>query len=284
MEWVETTGRTVDEAKDAALDRLGVDERDVEFDVVEEARSGLFGRVRQEARVRARVRPDQPRPRVDRRDKRRRPDAATGDGAEQATGSPASTPATDNAGAEVSGGRGRRAAPPAPASATSRRDEEDDVPAPTAQEVGEQATIFLDGLAQAFDVDADAEFELLDESTVEARLVGDDLGLLIGPKGLTLAAVQDLTRSAVQHGPRRGARLRVDVGGYQQRRREALARFTTEIAAQVQSSGTAVSMEPMPASDRKVVHDTVNTVDGVVSQSEGEDPRRRVVITPDRPG
>lgn len=279
MEWVETTGRTVEEAKDAALDRLGVDERDAEFDVVEEARSGLFGRVRQEARVRARVRPDQPRPRVDRRDRRRRGAPAASDG-------DAGDTTTDNADtsveakAEASGARGRTNAPIA-TSATHSRDDDDDVPGPTAAEIGEQARVFLDGLAEAFDVDAEAEVELLDDITVEARLTGDDLGLLIGPKGQTLAAVQDLTRAAVQHGPRRGARLRVDVGGYQQRRREALARFTNGVAAQVLASRTPVSMEPMPAIDRKVVHDTVNTVDGVVSRSEGEDPRRRVVIAPD---
>ena len=147
--------------------------------------------------------------------------------------------------------------------------------------MAEEARIFLDGLAEAFDVDGRAEVELLDEVTVEARLVGDDLGLLIGPKGQTLAAVQDLTRAAVQHGPRRGTRLRVDIGGYQQRRREALARFTLDVASQVQSGRSPVSMEPMPAIDRKVVHDTVNTVDGVISRSEGEDPRRWVVILPD---
>ena len=278
MEWVETTGRTVEEAKDAALDRLGVDERDAEFDVVEEARSGLFGRVRQEARVRARVRPDQPRPRVDRRDRRRR-GASSGDGDGDArVDQPAGAGGT--AKAETSGSRARATAPPA-APTPSHRDEDDDVAGPTAAEIGEDARLFLDGLAEAFDVDAEAEFELLDDTTVEARLVGDDLGLLIGPKGQTLAAVQDLTRAAVQHGPRRGPRLRVDVGGYQQRRRDALARFTSGVAAQVLASGTPVSMEPMPASDRKVVHDTVNTVDGVVSRSEGEDPRRRVVIAPD---
>src|SRR5687767_5377461 len=70
MEWVETTGRTVEEAKDAALDQLGVDEQDAEFEVLEEPRTGLFGRTRGEARVRARVRPTQPRPKVDRRDRR----------------------------------------------------------------------------------------------------------------------------------------------------------------------------------------------------------------------
>src|SRR5437588_5869993 len=71
MEWVETTGRTVAEAKDAALDQLGVDEHDAEFEVLEEPKSGLFGRLRSEARVRARVVPTEPRPKVERRERRR---------------------------------------------------------------------------------------------------------------------------------------------------------------------------------------------------------------------
>src|SRR6476620_7483388 len=74
MEWVETTGRTTEEAKDHALDQLGVDESDAEFEILEEPRPGLFGRIRGEARVRARVRPTAPRPKVERRDRRdRRP-------------------------------------------------------------------------------------------------------------------------------------------------------------------------------------------------------------------
>ena len=71
MQWVEVTGRTVEEAKEAALDQLGVDEQDAEFEVLEEPKSGLFGRLRSEARVRARVVPTAPRPKVDRRDRRR---------------------------------------------------------------------------------------------------------------------------------------------------------------------------------------------------------------------
>src|SRR5579859_7045189 len=72
MEWVETTGRSIDEAKDAALDRLGVDEEDAEFEILEEPKLGLFGRLRAEARVRARVRPTTPRPKDDHRDRKRR--------------------------------------------------------------------------------------------------------------------------------------------------------------------------------------------------------------------
>jgi spoIIIJ-associated protein len=273
VEWVETTGRTVEEAKDAALDRLGVDERDAEFDVIEEARSGLFGRVRQEARIRARVRPDHPRPRVDRRDRKRR-------GSE-------TTPATSDSGAEArgrgrapSGGVARRRPSPDRAPAPPR-DHEDDGPGPTPEEQGEDARIFLDGLAEVFGLVGVAEVSYLDDDQIEARLIGEDLGLLIGPKGQTLAAVQDLTRAVVQRGPRRGARLRVDVGGYQERRRAALVRFARQIAEQVQETGVAVSMEPMPAFDRKMVHDTVNTLDGVRSRSEGEDPRRQVLVLPD---
>ena len=82
MEWVETTGRTVEEAKDAALDQLGVDEQDAEFEIVEEPKFGLFGRLRAEARVRARVRPTTPRPKDDRRDRRKRkPKAGTDEAA-----------------------------------------------------------------------------------------------------------------------------------------------------------------------------------------------------------
>ena len=71
MEWVETTGRTVEEAKEKALDQLGVHEEDAEFEVVEEPKAGLFGRVRGEARVRARVRPTQVRQKIERRDRKR---------------------------------------------------------------------------------------------------------------------------------------------------------------------------------------------------------------------
>src|SRR2546430_7768515 len=72
MEWVEVTGRTLEEAKEAALDQLGVDEQDAEFEVLEEPRAGLFGRLRSEARVRARVLPTAPRPKVERREGRGR--------------------------------------------------------------------------------------------------------------------------------------------------------------------------------------------------------------------
>jgi spoIIIJ-associated protein len=150
------------------------------------------------------------------------------------------------------------------------------------EEQGDIVQDFLDGLVEAFDLDGEVRSEEIDEEMLEVQIVGDDLGLLIGPKGQTLAAVQELARTVVQRkaeGNPRG-RFRVDVGGYRQRRREALERFTRTVADEVKASGVQKALEPMNASDRKVVHDTINEIDGVSTISEGEDPRRRVVILP----
>lgn len=320
MEWVETTGRTIEEAKDAALDELGVDEADAEFEVLEEPKSGLFGRLRAEARVRARVRPTRPRPKVERRDRRRRSSGRNGDApAAAATDADADADEVTTAGpaeeAEPTGeaapapkrpsrGRGRRSGAepggrggdPAPAGndmpvlAGGHGDDDDDDEEAAVEQAGmtldEQAGVaaeFLDGLLDAFGLDGSVEVETVDEETVELAVQGNDLGLLIGPRGQTLTAVQELARTVVQRQqatPPTG-RLRVDIGGYRQRRRAALERFTVDVAAQVRESGVAKALEPMSPADRKVIHDTVNGIDGVGTRSEGEEPRRRVVIVPD---
>ena len=113
-------------------------------------------------------------------------------------------------------------------------------------------------------------------------VTGSDLGLLIGPKGQTLTAIQDLTRTVVQRklGARSG-RLLVDVAEYRKARRAALERFATGVAGKVKEAGVATALEAMNPADRKVVHDTVNGIDGVTTTSEGEEPHRRVVIMPE---
>jgi spoIIIJ-associated protein len=309
VEWVETTGRTIEEAKDAALDELGVDEADAEFEVLEEPKSGLFGRLRAEARVRARVRPTAPRPKAERRDRRRRAGAKADAGSAADEGTDGSTAdgaaLVDVADAPAGGRGGRRGARRRGEGTAGQRpggrrvatvddevtappsDEEKepamDAPGMTLAEQGEVASEFLEGLLDAFGLDGTVSVEEVDEDTVEVAVHGADLGLLIGPRGQTLTAVQELARTVVQRqqaAPPAG-RLRIDVSGYRQRRRDALERFTRDVAAQVRESGVGKALEPMSAADRKVVHDTVNTIDGVSTRSEGEEPRRRVVIVPD---
>lgn len=148
---------------------------------------------------------------------------------------------------------------------------------------GELGEAFLRGLVAAFGVDCTiARHELDEGDTIELAVDGSDLGMLIGPRGQTLSAIQELTRTVVQRKVSDNQpRIVVDVSGYRKARREALERFTRDVAAQVVASGVERVLEPMPPADRKVVHDTVNTIEGVSTSSEGEEPRRRVVITPD---
>ena len=146
--------------------------------------------------------------------------------------------------------------------------------------VGEAAAQFMTELAAAFGSQATATLEI-DGSELDVRIDGDDLGLLIGPGGRTLMAVQDLARVASQR--RLGdheTRLRIDVAGYRERRREALSKFAIAVAHEVQETGRTKALEPMMSADRKVVHDAISDIDGVASHSDGEEPRRRVVITP----
>jgi spoIIIJ-associated protein len=291
MEWVETTGKTVEEALDAALDQLGVDAADAEYEVLEEPKTGLFGRLRTEARVRARVRPTTPRAKEERRPRARKATGSTRPAAASPTVDGSSDDAADATNDEPPApSRAPRAAakakPRTPKAKTTTVERESQV-SDTEQEVpiaeqGEVAATFVRGVIERFGATtATVEPHLIDDETVEIRVEGDDLGLLIGPKGVALQSLQELTRTVVQRqtGARSG-RVLVDVSGYRQRRKEALERFARKIADDVLGSGTRVVLEPMNPSDRKVIHDTMNDIEGVTTSSEGEEPRRRVVVSP----
>ena len=280
MEWVETTGRTVEEALDAALDQLGVHEDDAEFEVLEEPKVGLFGRVRGDARIRARVRPTKPRAKEDRRGRKRGARAETVEQPKEqavATAAPA-----EAAGEERSERADKRRNP---RRGGERREEatmsETGVDVPLAEQA-EVAAEFLRGVTERFGVEATVSIRDIDEDTVEVAVEGTDLGLLIGPKGSTLTALQDLARTVVQRKTSaRNGRLLVDVAGYRQKRKEALERFAKSAAEQVLSSKARVVLEPMSPADRKIIHDTINDVAGVGTMSQGEEPRRRVVLIPE---
>jgi spoIIIJ-associated protein len=148
-------------------------------------------------------------------------------------------------------------------------------------EQGEVAEDFLAGLVEAFGLRASISAAKLDDETLELSLEGEDLTILIGARGATLQAIQDLTRTVVQRQTKAAhGRLLVDVLDYRKKRRVALERFARELAEEVRTAGQRRVLEPMGAADRKVVHDVINTLDGVTTTSEGEEPHRRVVILP----
>ena len=359
------TGKTVDEATERALDQLGVALDDAELIVVSEPKTGLFGRVREEARVRARVRPVGARPKRE-RSRRAKPsrqggqrsssgsggrssnnnggrggrDKGSGDtdasGDEDET-SESSKEAAASAGAlsgggtssgrgnsagngsSRDGGGGAGAGTGTSRSARRRRNRsragvaaghegsngaasgstQENRPVQrsaegkvtketvemaegmTLEEQGEAGRVFLVGLLGEYGMEGSVETRLLDEETVEIAAMGDDLGMLVGPRGSTLSALQDLTRAVVQRQcPSRTDRILVDVAGYREKRSAALKRFSVQIAEEVLSSGQEKALEPMSPADRKAVHDAINEMAGVVTRSEGEDPNRHIVIAP----
>jgi spoIIIJ-associated protein len=151
----------------------------------------------------------------------------------------------------------------------------------TLEEQAEVAREFLQGLLARYGLDAGIETRVVDEETVEIAATGEGLGVLVGPKGTTLSALQDVTRTVVQRQfPGKTDRILVDVAGYRQKRAVALQRFSEQVAAEVVETGAERALEPMSPADRKVVHDSVKEIDGVASRSEGEDPSRYIVIAP----
>lgn len=268
MEWVETTGKSIEEAKSIALDRLGVADEEAEFEILEEPKAGLFGRTRGEARVRARVKPRIPRAKVERRDRRpRKDDTPSAEGAPRAPR--AKQPRQQEKKMSDSSENNDRP----------RRERPEGPPADPAQ-VAAEAEKFLIGLAASLGATGETAVNI-DGNDIEVQLNGSDLGLLVGPRGSTLQAVQDITRVVSQR--RMGdhdTRLRIDIGGYRAKRKEALSRFVTQVADEVVATGSARALEAMPSPDRKIVHDALTGRTDIVTHSEGEDPNRRVVISP----
>jgi len=146
---------------------------------------------------------------------------------------------------------------------------------------GDIAGDYLERLLDIVDYDGDIDLDVEGDRAVVA-VIGAELQGLIGTNGATLEALQELTRLAVQQRTGVRSRLMLDIGGYRARRRAALADIARSAASTVLSSGQAVRLDAMNPFERKVVHDSVAAVEGVRSESEGEEPERRVVVLPDR--
>jgi spoIIIJ-associated protein len=142
---------------------------------------------------------------------------------------------------------------------------------------GDIAADYLERLLDIADYDGDIDLDVENDRAVVA-IVGSDLSALVGGRGETLDALQELTRLAVQQQTGVRSRLMLDVSGHRQARRVELQGLAGDTAARVLDGGEAVRLSPMNPFERKVVHDAVAVIDGVRSESEGEEPHRRVVV------
>lgn len=155
--------------------------------------------------------------------------------------------------------------------------------APTADDVyveeGDIAGDYLERLLDILDLDGDIDLDVERDRAVVA-IVGEDLDELVGPQGATLEALQELTRLAVMAKTDHRSRLMLDVGGHRAQRRVELTEIGVRAADRAADSGERVVLAPMSPFERKVVHDAVATDDRVDTESEGQEPERRVVVIP----
>ncbi|MEX2588090.1 MAG: R3H domain-containing nucleic acid-binding protein [Actinomycetota bacterium] len=147
------------------------------------------------------------------------------------------------------------------------------------EDARDDALDFLEGLLDAMEADGDVVADIAAGGSIAASIEGGDVGLLIGNRGQTLDGIQELLRTAVQRQAQSKVRISLDVEGYRDRRRESLARQARE-AAERALEGVEVEMDAMGAYDRKVVHETIAPIEGLETFSEGQEPRRRVVVRP----
>ncbi len=143
----------------------------------------------------------------------------------------------------------------------------------------EVAADYMEGLLDILDFDGDID-EVVQGGRPVVEVVGDRLQALVGQRGATLEALQELTRLAIFRATGSPSRLLLDVGGYRDSRRKELVSIAKNAVERVRQHGEPVRLEPMNAFERKCVHDVVNALSGVESDSEGVEPQRRVVVHP----
>ncbi len=143
----------------------------------------------------------------------------------------------------------------------------------------EIAADYIEGLLDILDFDGDID-ELVQNGRPMVEVVGGRLNNLVGTRGATLEELQELSRLAVYRQTGEPSRLLLDVGGFRSARRKELVAVAKNAAEKVKQYGEAVRLEPMSAFERKCVHDVINALPGVESESEGVEPSRRIVVRP----
>ena len=160
--------------------------------------------------------------------------------------------------------------------------DDDDDAGPSESDLFRQSEIaadYIEGLLDILDFDGDID-ELVQNGRPMVEVVGARLNSLVGARGATLEALQELSRLAVYRQTGGPSRLLLDVGGFRAERRKELVAVAKNAAERVKQHGELVRLEPMSAFERKCVHDVINALPGVESESEGVEPSRRIVVRP----
>ncbi len=246
LKYIDTTGRNEDEAIAAALSQLGLDRDDVSVEILERAKTGFLGIGSTPAKVRVTYEaPDE-----EIVEEISAPVQAEKAPVMEEISAPAEEKPVVSAVAAVSSG----------------------------DEKAEKITAFLVGLMEHMNVQAVPKVERTEEGTYRVNLEGEDLGCIIGRRGETLDAIQQLTSYSVNRGASRRVRIHVDAENYRAKREEALIRLATRVADKVVKYRRNVTLEPMNAYERHVIHTALQDYPGVTTYSTGTEPNRRTVV------
>lgn len=268
---IEVRARTVDLAVEAAMQELGITDRDrLEVKVITEPTKGFLGMGGQDAVVQIRPRP------VSRDRKRRR--GRQGNGAKEQNRSQGRHESGKNEG-RGGGQRKPRTDNRSPRPAEREKSVPDDRPVLDIEEQARIAREFLEGLVEAYGLEGSVTTRVEDDEIIVADVSGEQTEALVGIRGSVRAAIHEITRTVLQRHGQDSARLRLDIAGYAERRRQALTIYAGQLIEQLNTEGGEIMLEPMSPADRKVIHDVASAHDGITSYSEGEPPRRYVVLS-----
>ena len=318
LKWIETTGRSEEDAISAALFQLGLDRDDVSVEVIERAKSGFLGFGSNPAKVRVSyqevdgvARPitdevlvekeapkEEPKKQAAVPAAKAAPSPAVKEAPkkEEATAAPAEEETILSAKPGMTPPRARQPRPERrerPRRQESRLQAGDEVligsapaprepvtmdPAAPDDERANRIRAFLTGLMEHMRVQATPEIFVTNEGNYKVILQGQDLGAIIGRRGETLDAIQQLTSYTVNRGQSKRVRIHVDAEGYRAKREESLQRLAIKVAGKVMKYRKNMTLEPMNAYERHVIHTALQDYKGVTTYSTGVEPNRRTVV------
>ena len=245
LQYIETTGKNEEEAINAALRKLGLDRDEVSVEVLERAKSGFLGIGGSPAKVKVTYEvPDEPAPKAE-------------------------APKAEPVKAEE---------PAAPAAQPKTEPDTQTAESAPAGDRTEAITAFLTGLMAHMGVSATPRIAMGEDGSYKVELVGEGLGALIGRRGETLDAIQQLTSYSVNRGQSKRVRIHVDAEGYRAKREESLERLARKVAGKVVKYRRNVTLEPMNAYERHVIHTALQDYPDVTTYSTGTEPNRRTIV------
>ena len=273
-EYIDVTGKTEDEAISKALAQLGLDRDDVSVEILKRAKSGFLGLGSCPAKVRVSYGPEEeeevippaPQPKVEKEE----------------PAQPVRKPKAPEKKPE------KKAEKPAPKKENPPKRES--APAVPPQDLGEEVDDekaqaikkFLSGLLEQMETPADIHVYLPEKGRYKVILEGKNLGALIGRRGETLDAIQQLTSYSVNRTGSGRVRIQLDAENYRERREQSLEHLARKVAAKVVKYRRSVTLEPMNAYERHVIHTALQEVPNVTTYSTGMEPNRRVIVAYDR--